>query len=79
MDVMRRIGHDNEYNNLNRNCYNCKCFILIFTCGVEALMSDRMDGFRAIALLIKQSAKLDPNPKIGRVMPKGFEYLERYE
>lgn len=38
-----------------------------------------MDGFRALASLIKDAARLDPNPNIGRVMPKGWEYKERYE
>ena len=38
-----------------------------------------MDGFRALAYLIKESARKDKNPKIGQLMPKGYEYLEKYE
>jgi len=34
-------------------------------------MIDKMDGFRALAFLLKESARLDPNPNIGRLYPKG--------
>lgn len=40
---------------------------------------DKMEGFRALACAIKLSARLDPNPNIGRLMPKGWEHKERYE
>lgn len=36
-------------------------------------------GFKALAFLIKDSARKSRDPLIGRVMPKGMEYLERYE
>jgi len=38
-----------------------------------------LEGLQALASAIKTSARLDPNPNIGRVMPKGWEYKERYE
>ena len=41
-------------------------------------MSEKMEGYRSIVCMIKQSARLDRNPKIGRVMPKGMQHLERY-
>ena len=31
---------------------------------------DKMEGFRALAFLIDESARLDPDPKIGRLLPK---------
>ena len=31
---------------------------------------DKMEGFLALAFLIKESARLDPNPNIGRLLPK---------
>jgi hypothetical protein len=42
-------------------------------------MTDNMDAFRALALAIKISARRDPNPLLGRSMPKGWECKERYE
>jgi len=36
------------------------------------------EGLQALACSIRESARLSPNPKIGRLYPKGFEHLERY-
>ena len=33
---------------------------------------EKMEGFRALAFLIDESARVDPDPKIGRLMPKRF-------
>ena len=42
-------------------------------------MTSNMDKFRLLAQAIKDSARVDKNPNIGRVMPKGWEHKERYE
>ena len=42
-------------------------------------MNDERESWSALACMIKESARLDPNPNIGRVMPKGWEHKERYE
>lgn len=43
------------------------------------MTKDNMIIYRAIVHSIKLSARLDPNPNIGRVMPKEFQHLERYQ
>lgn len=32
----------------------------------------QMDGFRTLAVLISEAARVDPDPKVGRLLPKGY-------
>jgi hypothetical protein len=36
------------------------------------------EGFQALACSIEESARLDPNPNIGRLYPKSHRHLMRY-
>lgn len=39
------------------------------------MSKERFEGFQAIACAIRISAQLDPNPNVGRLYPKEFDYL----
>lgn len=39
--------------------------------------NEKWEGFKALACAIEISARLDPDPKIGRLYPKSHAYLMR--
>lgn len=39
------------------------------------MSQDKMEGYRAIAFLIEDSARKDRNPRIGRIYPKTHHYM----